>query len=106
VVDSQNGKLLQTVPIGENCDAIAFDPGTGTAFASNNDGTLTIARAGAAGTYSAVQTLTLGDGSKTMGLDLSTHKVYVPTAKFTGPPSARPRPSVVPGSTVVFVVGE
>jgi YVTN family beta-propeller protein len=106
VVDSQNGKLLHTVPIGEGCDATAFDPATGTAFASNNDGTLTIARAGATGTYSAVQTLTLGDGSKTMGLDLSTHKVYVPTAKFTGPPSARPRPTVVPGSIVVLVVGE
>jgi DNA-binding beta-propeller fold protein YncE len=106
VVDSQNGKVLQTVPIGEGCDATAFDPGTGTAFASNNDGTLTIVRAGSNGSYSAVQTLSLGDGSKTMGLDLSTHKLYVPAAKFTGPPSARPRPTVVPGSTVVFVVGE
>jgi hypothetical protein len=86
VVDSQNGKVLQTVPIGEDCDATAFDPGTGTAFASNNDGRLTIVRAGSNGSYSAVQTLTLGDGSTTTGLDLSTHKLYVPAAKFTGPP--------------------
>jgi YVTN family beta-propeller protein len=103
VVDSQNAKVLQTMPIGEDCDATAFDPGTGTAFASNNDSTLTIVRAGSNGSYSAVQTLTLGDGSKTSGLDLSTHKLYVPAAKFTGPPSARPRPRVVTGSTVVFV---
>jgi hypothetical protein len=103
VVDSQNGKVLQTVPIGEDCDATAFEPGTGTALASNNDGTLTIVRAGWNGSYSAVQTLTLGNGSRTTGLDLSTHKLYVPAAKFTGPPSARPRPTVVTGSTVVFV---
>jgi hypothetical protein len=89
VVDSQNGKVLQTVPIGEDCDATAFDPGTGTAFTSNNDGTLTSVRAGSNGSYSAVQTLTLGDGSKTTGLDLSTHKLYFPAAKFSGPPSAR-----------------
>lgn len=87
VVDSQNGKVLQTVPIGGDCYATAFDLGTGTAFASNNDGTLTIVRAGSNGSYSAEQTLTLGDGSKTTGLDLSTHKLYVPAAKFTGPPS-------------------
>src|SRR5580700_5339820 len=93
VVDSQYGKVLQTVPIGEDCDATAFDPGTGTAFASNNDGTLTIVRAGSNGSYSAVQTHTLGDGSKTTGLDLFTQKLYVPAAKFTGLPSGgRARP--------------
>jgi hypothetical protein len=82
VVESQNGKVLQTVPIGEDYDATAFDPGTGTAFASNNDGTLTIVRAGSSGSYNAVQTLTLGDGGKTTGLDLSTHKLYVPQRRL------------------------
>jgi DNA-binding beta-propeller fold protein YncE len=106
VVDGENGKLLQTLPIGDDCDAIAFDPGTGTAFASSGDGNLTIARAGADGNYSVIQTLTTGDGGKTMGLDPSTHKVYVPTAKFTGPPTSHPRPTVVPGSIVMLVVSE
>jgi YVTN family beta-propeller protein len=106
VVDSENGKLLQTLPIGEDCDAVAFDPSTGYVFASNGDGKLTIAHKSASGQYSVAQNLISGDGAKTMGLDPSTHKVYLPTAKFTGPPTAHPRPSVVPGSITVLVIGK
>jgi len=41
-----------------------------------------------------------------MALDTSTHKVYLPSAKFTGEPTARPRPSVVAGSIEVLVIGK
>ena len=39
----------RAVPIGPGVDANAFDPGTGLAFASSSDGTLTVARAGRRG---------------------------------------------------------
>jgi len=52
------------------------------------------------------QNLTSAPGSKTMALDASTHNVYLPTAKFNGDPGAHPRPSVVPGSIVILVVGK
>jgi DNA-binding beta-propeller fold protein YncE len=43
VVDYTNGKVVATVPIGERTDANRFDPGTGMAFASCGDGTITVA---------------------------------------------------------------
>jgi YVTN family beta-propeller protein len=105
IVDSDNGTLVQTLPIGEDCDAVAFDPSTGYTFASNGDGTLTIIHS-EDGKYSVKQTLTIGDGAKTMGFDAEKHRAYLPTAKFTGPPTSHPRPSVVPGSISVVVIGE
>jgi DNA-binding beta-propeller fold protein YncE len=42
VLDTESGKLLATVPIGAGCDGAGFDPGTGLAFSSNGEGTLTV----------------------------------------------------------------
>ena len=44
MMDSQGGKVLGNVPIGDHVDANAFDPKTRLAFSSNRDGTLTVAR--------------------------------------------------------------
>ncbi len=43
MVDADRGKVVASVPIGNEVDANRFDPGTGDAFASCGDGTLTIA---------------------------------------------------------------
>src|SRR5258705_4718375 len=106
IVDSQNGKLLQTVPIGDDCDAVAFDPEMGYVFASNGEGKLTIVHRNASGKYEVTQNLTSQPGSKTMALDTHTHTVYLPTAKFNRDPGAHPRPPVVSGSIVILVVGK
>jgi YVTN family beta-propeller protein len=106
VVDSENGKVLQTLPIGDDCDAVAFDPATGYIFASNGEGMVTIIHSDTSHKYAVEQTLTSMPGSKTMALDPSTHKLYLPSAKFTGSPTGHPRPSVVPGSIEVLVIGK
>jgi YVTN family beta-propeller protein len=106
VVDSENGKVLQTLPIGDDCDAVAFDPKTGFVFASAGDGVLTILHADGSQKYAVEQSLASMPGSKTMGFDSSTHKIYIPSAKFTGSPTGHPRPSVVPGSIEILVVGQ
>jgi YVTN family beta-propeller protein len=105
VTDAHSGKVVQTVPIGDDCDAVAFDPATGYLFASNGGGQLSIIKKNASGKYALVKNLTSAVGSKTMALDEAKHQVFLPSAKFTGDPTAHPRPSVVPGSVAVLVVG-
>jgi DNA-binding beta-propeller fold protein YncE len=104
VVDLRTGKVRQTVGIGDDCDAVAYDPKTNLVFASNGEGTLTVIRKNAQGSYSVRQTLNTQPGSKTMALDPSTQRLYVPAAKFTGPPTQKPRPKVVPGSFEIWVI--
>jgi DNA-binding beta-propeller fold protein YncE len=104
VVDLSTGKVRQTVAIGDDCDAVAYDPKTNLVFASNGEGTLTVIGKSSQGSYVVRQTLTTQPGSKTMALDPSTQRLYVPAAKFTGPPTRKPRPKVVTGSFEIWVI--
>ena len=106
VVNSKNGKLLQTLPIGADCDGAFFDRTIGYVFTSNGDGKLTIVHRDDSGKYSVAQNLDTLPGSKTMGYDPKTHKAYVPSAKFTGEPTSKPRPASVPGSIALLVIGQ
>jgi len=107
IVDATSGKVLGTLPIGSGVDANGFDPGTGLAFSSNGDGTLTVLGKNAKGDYAVVQTVTTERGARTMAVDEKTHRVYLVTAEFGPPPSPtadqpRPRPPMVPGSFTIL----
>ena len=110
MMDSTNGKVVGSVPIGEGVDATKFDRGTQLAFCSCGDGTVTIAHEDAPDKLTVVQTLKTEPRARTMALDPKTHRIYLASAKF-GAPSEQPsggkkgRPSVVPGSFKVLVYG-
>ena len=106
MMDSESGKVLGSVPIGPGVDANAFDPGTGLAFASSSDGTLTVAKVGDDGKLTVVQKLETPKRARTMTVDPATHRLYVPAADFTPPPAdAAPgtRPQIAAGSFRVMV---
>jgi hypothetical protein len=103
-VNADNGKVVQTLPIGDDCDAVAFDPGTKQVFASNGEGNVTIAGKDSSGKYQVIQTVPTLIGSRTLALDFKTHRAFLPSARFTGDPTRSPRPAVVPGSVAVLVL--
>ncbi len=110
MMDSTDGKVLASVPIGDGVDANAFDPGTQLAFASCGDGTTTIAKEEGPDKLTVVQTLTTERGARTMALDPGTHKIYLATAKFGAQPEPangerRRRPPMIPGSFKILVYG-
>src|SRR5256886_5772625 len=72
MIDSTNGKVVATAPIGEGVDANAFDPGTQYAFSSCGDGTVTIAHEDGPEQLTEVQTLKTALGARTMKLDTRT----------------------------------
>jgi hypothetical protein len=110
-VDGNSGKILGTVPIGQGVDANRFDPGTGYAFASCGDGTLTIAHEDSPTKFSLVETLSTKRGARTMTLDPSNHNLYLVTAEFGPTPAAtadnpRPRPAILPDTFTLLVYGK
>ena len=110
VVDATTGRVLATLPIGARADAAAFDPGTGRAFSSNGDGTLTVVRRDGAGGYAVEAQVATKVGARTMALDPTTHLVYLPTAQFgpapaPSPQQPHPRPALLPGTFEILVVG-
>jgi YVTN family beta-propeller protein len=109
VLDADTGKHLAAPPIGKGVDACAFDPGTGFAFASCGDGTLTVVQevAGKADEFPVVEQIKTRRGSRTMALDPKTHAVYLAAADFESAPTPAPgekprRPKIVPGSFVLL----
>jgi DNA-binding beta-propeller fold protein YncE len=103
VLGTVDGKVLAELPIGTGNDACGFDPGTGDAFASCGDGTVTVAREASPGTFAVAQTVHTPRGARTMAVDPTTHVLYLPTAEF-GPAATGSRPAAKPGTFMVVVV--
>jgi DNA-binding beta-propeller fold protein YncE len=110
ISDYAAGKVVATVPIGTGVDGAGYDASTADAFASNADGTLTVIHQDSPDSYRVVQTLATSQGSRNMGLDPTTHRIYLAGAKFGPAPkdstaaNPRRRPPMLPGSFVVMVV--
>jgi DNA-binding beta-propeller fold protein YncE len=104
MLDSESGKVLATVPIGEGVDANAFDPKIKFAFASCGDGTTTIAREDG-DTLTVVQVLKTERSARTMALDPVTHKIYLAAAKFETPEPGQRRGKIIPGTFKILVYG-
>jgi DNA-binding beta-propeller fold protein YncE len=107
-VDGDSGKVLDTVPIGQGVDANRFDPGTGYAFASCGDGTITVAHEDSPDKLTVVDKIPTQRGARTMEVDLKTHTLYTVTAEFGPPPPAtaehpRPRPTMIPDTFTLLV---
>jgi DNA-binding beta-propeller fold protein YncE len=104
VINADNGKVVATVPIGSGVDANGFDPETNFAFASTGDGNLTVAHEDSPDKYTVVDNVATKRSARTMGLDLKTHKVFLPAAEFDPPPPGERRGKMKAGSFVVVVV--
>jgi YVTN family beta-propeller protein len=109
VVNSEDGKVITTVPIGDGCDGVAFDEEKKRIFSSNGEGTLTVIKQESENKYSVLETVNTQKGARTITLDKTTHQLFLPTAEYGEAPAAtkenpRPRSSIKPGSFVILVV--
>ena len=102
VMSTENGKILADLPIGAGVDATKFD--NGYAFCSCRDGTLAVARETSPGKFEIVQTVITRPGARTMGVDPTTHMLYLPTAEMGQEMDARGRPRPKPDSFMIVVV--
>ena len=102
VMSTDDGKVVADLPIGAGVDATRFDGHQ--AFASCRDGQVEVA-AESGGKFEIVQTVKTPLGARTMDIDASEHKIYLPTAEFEEQkPGASGRPAVKPGTFEIVVV--
>ncbi len=111
VSDAAGAKVVTTVPIGEGVDGNGFDQGTGLAFSSNGEGTLTVVNQPSQGKFEVAEVIKTQRGARTMAIDPVTHNIFLPTAKFEEAKPApgttkKQRPVPVKDSFVILVVGK
>jgi DNA-binding beta-propeller fold protein YncE len=101
VMSAEDGKVVSDLPIGQGVDATGIDGDL--SFASTADGSLTVAKETSPGKFEIVSTGKTSVGARTMGVDHTTHTIYLPTAEFL---EAKPgtRPAAKPGTFMIVVV--
>ena len=105
VSDYDAGRVVASAPIGSGTDGAAFDASSGNAFAANADGTLTVIHQDSPDTYSVVQTLKTAPGARNLGLNPETHRLFLVSSKYSGPPpAASGRGPAAPGAFTLMVV--
>jgi hypothetical protein len=107
ILDLKSGRSLATLPIGAGVDGAEFDPDSRNAFSANGDGTLTIVHEEDPDHFTVAQTLATARGARTIALDATRHKLYLPAARFEERGATRaegPKGAALPGSFFVLVV--
>ena len=105
VSDYRAGKVVATLPIGTGVDGAGYDAAASNAFASNANGTLTVIHQDSPGSISCPRKRPDPDGSRNMGLDPTTHRIFIASAEFgPAPAGGRGRPPVLPGTFAVMVI--
>jgi len=121
VLNSENGTILATLPIGSGTDGATFNPKTMQAFSSNGDGTLSVIKENSPTSFVVEQNVQTMPRAKTLTLDTKTNHILLIAAEF-GPPPAPPadapkdaqkkgggrggRAPMLPDSFTILVVGK
>jgi len=114
ILSARDGKILETLPIGQGTDGAVFNPKTMEAFSSQGDGTLTIVKENSPSSFAVEQTLDTMKTAKTLTLDAKTGHIVLIAAEFAAPTTPPPsegrgrggRGQMVPDSFSILVVGK
>lgn len=102
VVSTAEGRQVAQLTIGKGADGAVFDPRRNVALVpAGRDGTVTLIRLGK--TPAVVGTVPTAVSARTIALDPSTGRAYLPSAKLA-PAVGNERPKPVPGSFRIIVL--
>lgn len=108
VVNSNDGHVISTLPIGMGSDTVVFDPVRKLIFSSNNDGTLSEIAEASADRFYFVGNIITAPGARTMAEDPVTGRIFVVTAnvlasRLSGRSDKAPKFKFVPGTVKMLL---
>lgn len=111
IMAAADGQIIAHLPIGDHCDGVAFDPEQKRIFTSNGEGTVTIIKEESADQFKVEDTVPTRRGARTIALDPVTHDLYLSSADLGETPATtaenlHPRPTQIPGTFKVLVLGK
>jgi DNA-binding beta-propeller fold protein YncE len=103
VIDALDGHVVASLPIGQGCDGVKFDPGLKRAYSSNGEGTMTVVQEVNKDSFKVLENFPTMSGARTLACDARTHHIYMPSAEYEPAPAAttenpRPRRTMKPDS--------
>jgi YVTN family beta-propeller protein len=114
VLDSNDGKILSTLPLAGSSDGAVFNPATMEAFSTHGNGTMTVVKETSASQFDVEQNLQTMIGAKTLTLDTKTNHIVTMSAEFGPAPTPAPgapagrggRGPMAPDSFSILVIGK
>jgi hypothetical protein len=112
ILNSDDGKIITTLPIGNGTDGATFNPVTMEAFSSQRDGTLTVIKENSPTSFVVEQNVQTMTGAKTLTLDSKTNRIVLIAAEFGPPPAPPPaggrggRAPMLPDTFTILAVGK
>jgi YVTN family beta-propeller protein len=112
ILDATNGKIVDSLGIGDGCDGVGFDNGNKNVYASNGEGTISVIHESSANKFEKLADIPTKRSARTIAVDEKTHHIFLPAADFeplTDQEKAanpRARPKMIAGSFQVLVVGQ
>lgn len=77
ILNAEDGKILDTIPIGGGTDGATFNPNTMEAFSAHTDGVLNIIKENSPTSFVLEQTVPTMTGARTLTLDSKTSRVLL-----------------------------
>jgi YVTN family beta-propeller protein len=105
VLDANSGKVIAELPIGDGCDGVSFDEATKLIYCAAGEGKLSVYKEKSASKFVLEGHYPSKKGARTIDIDKKSHLVYLPTAEFEAPKPDQKRPSMIPGTFQVLVMG-
>src|SRR5579871_169842 len=122
MMNSEDGKIISTLPLAGGSDGAVFNPATMEAFSSAANATLSVIKEKSPTSFESEQVVATMTGGKTLTLDSKTNHILIIAAEY-GPPPTPPadapkdgtkggrggrggRGPMLPGSFSVVVVGK
>jgi len=96
ILSATDGKILDTLPIGNGTDGGGFNPKTMEAFSSQRDGTLTIIKEKSPISFEVEQTVQTMPRAKTCSLDTKTNRIVLIATE--APPAPSPATNAPPAA--------
>ena len=88
ILSADDGKILDTLPIGTGTDGGGFNPNTMEAFSSQGDGTLTIIKEKSPTSFVVEQNVATKSGAKTCALDAQKNRIMLICTERPAAPAA------------------
>lgn len=107
IFDTQAGRVIKSLPIGEHVDGAAFDPELMNIYSSNGEGTISIVKEEMPDSFVVIDVIPTQKGARTCTINTKNHHIFVTTSEFEALPPEAPegphhRAPIKPDSFVVL----
>ena len=106
ILNAADGSIVGKLPIGAGCDGVGYDASQKLIYTSNGEGNMSVIKETSKDKFVVAATIPTKRSARTITVDETTHKIYLPAADLGPAPAGGGRPQMIAGTFQVLVFGQ